>query len=158
MAPLHHRAPGLAGIALADTRPLVGVIADGLHVDPVVLELIRRAAGRRVILISDATPAADAPPGSYSVAGVEIESTGSGNVQTAGGRLAGTALTLDVALRNWASMTGASIGEAIAAASEAPPAALGLVPGLRPGSAADIVLLDQAGAVQRVMRAGRWLS
>lgn len=158
MAPLHHRAPGLAGVALTDARPSVGIIADGVHVDPLVLELVRRAAGPRVILISDATPAAAAPPGSYSLAGVEIESTDSGSVRTAEGRLAGTTLTLDVALRNWASMTKASLGEAIAAGSEAPAAALGVATGLRAGCTADIVLLDDGGEVQRVMRRGRWLS
>jgi N-acetylglucosamine-6-phosphate deacetylase len=158
MAPLHHRAPGLAGVALADARALVCIIADGLHVDPLVLELARRAAGPRVILISDATPAAAAPPGSYSMAGVEIESTRSGSVRTAAGHLAGTTLTLDAAVRNWASMTEASLGEAIAAAGEAPAAALGLAPGLRVGSPADMVLLDDAGVVHRVMRRGRWLS
>jgi N-acetylglucosamine-6-phosphate deacetylase len=157
MPPLHHRAPGLAGISLVDARPRVCVIADGLHVDPLVLELVRRAAGLRVVLISDATPAAAAPPGKYSFANVEIESFESGIVRTTEGRLAGTALTLDAALRNWASMTEASLGEAIAAASEAPAAAIGLAAGLRPESPADVVLLDGAGEVQRVMRLGRWL-
>ena len=76
MAPLHHRAPGLAGVALTDARALVGIIADGLHVDPLVLELVRRAAGPRVVLVSDATPASAAPPGVYDMAGVEIESDG----------------------------------------------------------------------------------
>jgi N-acetylglucosamine-6-phosphate deacetylase len=157
MTPLHHRAPGLAGVALVDARPSVGVIADGLHVDPLVLELVRRAAGPRVVLISDATPAAAAPPGRYRQAGVEIESTDDGVVRTPEGRLAGSALTLDIAVRNWASMTEASLAEAIAAASEAPAAALGLTPGLRPGRPADIVLFDDACRVQRVMRLGRWL-
>jgi N-acetylglucosamine-6-phosphate deacetylase len=157
MAPLHHRAPGLAGISLVDARPRVCVIADGLHVDPIVLELVRRTAGPRVVLVSDATPAAAAPPGKYCFANVEIESFESGIVRTAEGRLAGTALTLDAALRNWASMTEASLGEALAAASEAPAAALGLGAGLRPESPADIVLLDGAGVIQRVMRSGRWL-
>jgi N-acetylglucosamine-6-phosphate deacetylase len=157
MGPLHHRAPGLAGISLVDRRPRVCVIADALHVDPIVLELIRRAAGPRTVLISDATPAAAAPPGRYSFANVEIESVESGLVRTAEGRLAGSALTLDAAVRNWASMTEASLGEAIAAASEAPAAALGLAAGLRPESPADIVLLGGAGEIQRVMRHGRWL-
>ena len=62
--------------------PAVSVIADGAHVDPLVLELIRRAAGPRVVLISDAAPAAEAPPGRYRLAGVEIESSPSGVVRT----------------------------------------------------------------------------
>ena len=55
-------------------------------------------------------------------------------------------------------MTEATLGEAVAAAAEAPARALGLPAGLEPGAAADIVLLDEAGSVQRVMRRGRWLS
>ena len=110
-----------------------------------------------MVLVSDATPAAAAPPGRYRLAGVEIESTDAGIVRTAEGRLAGSALTLDAAMRNWTSMTEASLAEAVTAAGEVPAAALGLATGLRPGCAADIVLLDDAGGVQRVMRLGRWL-
>ena len=65
MSPLDHREPGLAGVALADARLLVSVIADGLHVDPLVLELVRRSAPARVVLISDSSPAAAAPAGRY---------------------------------------------------------------------------------------------
>ena len=156
MGPLHHRAPGLAGVALADDRVHVGVIADGVHVDPIVLEIVRRAAGTRVVLVSDATPAAAAPAGRYRMAGVEIESSGA-QARTAEGRLAGGTLLLDAALRNWASLTRASLDDAIAAAAEAPARALGATARLEPGSEADVVLLDDAGAVQRVMRRGRWL-
>lgn len=156
MAPFHHRAPGLAGVALTDARALVGVIADGLHVDPLMLELVRRAAGPRVVLVSDSTPAAAAPPGVYEMAGAEIRSEDSGLVRTRSGRLAGSALTLDAAVRNWIAMTEASPAEAIAAATETPAAALGLSAGLRAGDLADVVLLDDAGAVRRVMRRGRW--
>jgi N-acetylglucosamine-6-phosphate deacetylase len=158
MAPLHHRSPGLVGVALADRRAMVGVIADGLHVDPLVLELIRRTAGDRVVLVTDATPAAAAPAGAYRMAGVQIENAGEGVVRTAEGRLAGSALTLDAALRNWAAMTEATLGEAIAAAAERPAGVLRPLVGLEPGAMADIVLLDDAGAVARVMRRGRWLS
>jgi N-acetylglucosamine-6-phosphate deacetylase len=155
MAPFHHRAPGLVGVALTDPRVCVGVIADGLHVDPIALELARRAAGDRVVLVSDSTPAAAAPPGHYEMGGVELEATDTG-VRTVSGRLAGSALTLDAAVRNWYSMTGASLANAIMAASEAPATVLGLQIDLRPGSQADIVLLDDAGAVKQVMRLGRW--
>jgi N-acetylglucosamine-6-phosphate deacetylase len=156
MAPLHHRAPGLAGVALANRDVRVTVIADGLHVDPQVLEIVRRAAGPRVVLISDATPAAAAPPGVYEMAGVEIESDASGVVRTSSGQLAGSALTLDAAVRNWATMTEASPAAALAAAGEVPAAALGIRADLQPGSPADVVLLDDTGAVLRVMRRGRW--
>jgi N-acetylglucosamine-6-phosphate deacetylase len=158
MSPLHHRAPGLAGVALVDPRVHVGVIPDAFHIDPLVLELVWRAAGERVVLVSDATPAAAAPPGRYSMGGVTIESSDTGAVRTTAGQLAGSALTLDAAVRGWASTTEASLEQAIAAASEAPAAALGLAGGVRAGAPADVVLLDDGGRVQRVMRRGSWIS
>ena len=60
MGPLTHRAPGLAGVALTDPRVLPCVIADGRHVDPIVLRLIGAAASDRVVLVSDASAAAAA--------------------------------------------------------------------------------------------------
>ena len=144
MGPLHHRAPGLAVVALVDERVRVGVIPDGLHVDPIVLELVRRSAGSRVVLVSDATPAAGAPAGRYSMAGVTIDGEG----RTVDGRLAGSILTLDAGVRSWLASTGATLADALAAASSAP----------EPGGAADLVLFDDGGEVRRVMRRGRWLS
>src|SRR5215211_2436632 len=65
MPALHHRRPGLVGWALVDERLRFGVIADGFHIDPAVLMLVARVASRRVVLVSDASPAAAAPPGRY---------------------------------------------------------------------------------------------
>jgi N-acetylglucosamine-6-phosphate deacetylase len=158
MGPLDHRAPGLAGVALVDERVRVGVIADGIHVDSLVLELVRRAAKARVVLVSDATPAAAAPPGRYEMAGVAIETDAAGAARTPDGTLAGSTLTLDDAVRLWTEMTGATFAEAIAAASESPAAAVGLPAPLAPGSPADLAVFDEGGAVVRVMRRGRWLA
>lgn len=156
MAPLHHRAPGLAGVALVDKRVRVAVIADGVHVHPLVLELVRRAAGERTVLVSDATPATAAPPGRHEMAGVRIERAADGAARTADGRLAGSTLTLDEAARNWCSMTAATTAEAHFAASEAPAAAGRLPAAMSPGAPADLVLLDRGGGVRRVMRRGHW--
>jgi N-acetylglucosamine-6-phosphate deacetylase len=156
MAPLHHRAPGLAGAALVDDRVRVGVIPDGRHVDPVVLELVRRSAGPRVVLVTDATPAAGVAPGHFTMAGVAIERHSDGAARTLDGRLAGGALTLDEGVRSWDSVTGATLAEAIFAASEAPGLAVGCAAAV-PGAPADLVALSETGEVRRVMRAGRWL-
>ncbi len=150
MAPLHHRAPGLAGVALLDERVWVTVIADGVHVHPLALELLRRAAGRRVVLITDATPAAAAPAGRFTMAGVTVEAQG-GAARTAAGGLAGGTLTLDRAMRNWAAMTEATLAGALNAAGEAPRTAARL------GAAADLVVVDREGMVRRVMRRGVWV-
>ena len=151
MPPLHHRAPGLAGAALLDERVWVPAIADGVHLHPLVLELVRRAAGRRALLVTDATPATDSPPGRQRMAGLEIEAVG-GAARTPDGTLAGSTLTLDRALRNWTAMTEATLAEALYAAGEGPRAAARLP------TAADLVEVDCDGVVRRVMRRGAWLA
>src|SRR5438309_1162199 len=52
MRPPHHRRPTLATWALLHDSVAVGLIPDGLHVDPLVLRLVRRLAGDRVIVVS----------------------------------------------------------------------------------------------------------
>lgn len=157
MAPLHHRAPGLAGVALTDPRALPCVIADGLHLDPLTLRLVRKAAGRRAILVSDASAAAAAPPGEYALAGTPIRRDEAGAVRDADGRLAGSAILLDEAVRNWVDLAGAPAAEALAAASWRPALASGRPLDLRPGARADLVLAAEEGRIERVMRGGRWL-
>jgi N-acetylglucosamine-6-phosphate deacetylase len=157
MAPLHHRAPGPAGTALVDDRVAIGVIADGQHVDPRVLELVRRTAGSRIVLVSDASPAAGAGPGTYAFAGREVVRGVDGSVRDAEGRLAGSGALLDGVLATWLASTGAALGDAVAAATSRPAERAGLPPGLTPGAPADLVELGDDGRVRRVMRAGRWL-
>jgi N-acetylglucosamine-6-phosphate deacetylase len=158
MSPFHHRAPGLVGWALVSDRIDPCVVADELHVVPLALELIRRAAGERVILVTDASVAAGAEPGEYVQAGVTIRLQAAGRAVNRDGALAGSAIALDAAVRNWAGSAGAGLAAAIAAASVRPAAAIGLVTGLQSGDTADLVLLDDAGGVVRVMRRGAWCS
>ena len=70
MSPLHHRAPGAVGAALADDRITIMLIADGVHVHPAALNVALRSKGPdRVALVTDAIAAAGAPPGRYALAG-----------------------------------------------------------------------------------------
>jgi N-acetylglucosamine-6-phosphate deacetylase len=156
MAQLHHRDPGLAGVALEDQRLSVGLIADGLHVDWRVLRIVRRAAGRRVVLVSDSSPAAAAPPGRYRLGGREIESLPDGSVRDRDGRLAGSSITLGDAVSRYARLAGAPLARALYAASERPARVIGRR-ALAPGSPADLLLLDADGDIRRVMRHGRWV-
>ena len=156
MEDFHHRSPNVPGWALAASRAQISVIADGLHVDPLALRLVDRVARRRVVLVSDASPAAGAGDGRYSFAGVEITAEG-GRVTDGRGVLAGSTLTLDEAVRGWSSLAGAPLPEAIASASERPARLLRIASGLRPGAPADLVLYDEAGVVERVMRRGAWV-
>jgi N-acetylglucosamine-6-phosphate deacetylase len=158
MAPLHHRRPGLVAFALSDERVQLGVIADGFHVDRRVLEIVQRVAGPRVVLVTDASPAAGAPPGRYELTGFAIERTPEGRAQTLDGLLAGSALLLDEAVRRWTDFTGVAVAEALAAASERPARLVALASQLAPGSHADLVLASADGHVERVMRRGRWVA
>ena len=45
MPPLHHRAPGVVGAALSDSRAMAALIADGVHVHPAMLQITWRARG-----------------------------------------------------------------------------------------------------------------
>lgn len=156
MSPLDHRAPGIAGVALTDPRALPCVIADGHHVDPVAQRLVRCAAGRRAVLVSDASSAAAAPEGTYALAGTAIDRHADGSVRTADGVLAGSGILLDQAVGGWVGFAGASGSEALAAASWRPAAAIGRPVSLRPQTPADLVLADEGGLILRVMRSGRW--
>jgi N-acetylglucosamine-6-phosphate deacetylase len=156
MRGFHHRAPSVPGWALGESNVALTVIADGLHVHPAALRLVHRAAASRVILITDASPAAAAPDGSYEMAGVAIHSDG-GSVLDEQSTYAGSALTLDTAVQRWRRFTGAPLAEALEAASERPARFIGLPGGLRVGAPADLVLLGPRGRIGHVMRRGRWV-
>jgi N-acetylglucosamine-6-phosphate deacetylase len=81
-----------------------------------------------------------------------------GVARTPDGVLAGSAILLDDAVRAWTALTGATLAEAISAASDEPAAAVGLPRPLAVGSPADLLLMDRAGRVLRVMRGGAWLN
>jgi N-acetylglucosamine-6-phosphate deacetylase len=99
MPPLHHRQPGLVGALLA-SRAVLGVIADGVHLDPLVVDLVVRRAGvGRVALVSDALAAAGAPAGE-SMLGDQVVVSDGRVVRRADGTLAGCALLLNECLRN----------------------------------------------------------
>jgi len=142
MAPLHHRAPGLAGVALTDPRVHVGLIADGIHVDPAVVDLTLRAAGPRLVLVTDAVAALGMPSGPQRLGGAEVV-VGPDGVRLADGTLAGSNLAMDQAVRNLVSFTGCAPEVACAAAAAAPAHLLGdrRRGALSAGARADVALL-----------------
>ena len=152
MRGIESRAPSALVAFLADRRARVSLIADGVHVDPAVAAVLARAAGRRLVLVSDAVAAAGAPPGDYPLAGRIVTSDGARALWQ--GRLAGGAAGLD---RGPATLVGAGLGRAgaLAAATEAPRRLLGLPPGLAVGGPADLVVLDEGLAPRLSLVGGR---
>jgi len=143
MPPLGHRQPGLAGAALADTRVAVGLIADGLHVHRDVIRIAAQAAGHeRISLVTDATAGLGMEPGRYLLGGQDVVVDPESVRLADDGRLAGSALSADEALRRFASMSGWSAVEVLATMTSTPRRLLGLADRgtLRVGARADMTV------------------
>ncbi len=156
MSPLEHRAPGVVGALLTDDRVRAGVIADGVHAHEGALRLARREKGiSGLALVTDAMEAAGMPDGEYELSGrtVRLED---GSVRLADGTLAGSALTMDAAVRNAVRFFDAPMHDAARMASETPAEILGLREKGRitPGADADFTVLDPEGFVQETIVAG----
>jgi N-acetylglucosamine-6-phosphate deacetylase len=156
MRPPHHRAPTLATWALLDDDVAVGLIADGYHVDPLVVTMVRRLARDRVVLVSDASPATGAAEGDYVLQGIPIRRVGD-ECRNEQGELAGSGIDLGEAVRRYARFTGAGLGEALVAASYRPARLADIGSTLEPGAPADLIRLDDQGRVTGVMRRGEWV-
>jgi N-acetylglucosamine-6-phosphate deacetylase len=144
MPTLHHREPGLAGALLADSRPIVGLIVDGIHVHPKLVKLVWRLLGPdRLNLVTDAMAALGTPPGRYRLGDFEVV-VDAVSARLADGTLAGSILALNQALRNVMAFTGCSPDEALPTVTTTPAALLGLTDRghLAPGAMADIALFD----------------
>jgi N-acetylglucosamine-6-phosphate deacetylase len=127
MPPLDHRAPGLVGAALADDRVAIGLIPDGLHVAPAVVRVVARAVGAdRLVIVTDAIAALGMPAGRYRLAARDV-AVDARSARLADGRLAGSVLSMDQAVRNLASFTGWSEPEAAVSATRTPARLLGVV-------------------------------
>ncbi len=141
---LHHREPGLPGLALSDDRFTLGLIADLHHVAAPVLCLVFRAAGRRVALVTDATAAAGMPPGRYDLGGVPVTVEPDDHVpRLPDGTIAGSSLTLDAAVRHVVSV-GVDPATALLSATRVPADLVGRddLGRLAPGARADLVWWD----------------
>ena len=156
MRPLDHREPGIIGQVLTDKTLTADIIADGIHVAPAVLQIFLQAKGiDRSVLITDATAAAGMPDGSYQLGPITVE-VRDGKC-TADGKLAGSVLTMDRAIRNVTQFSDWSLRDAVRAATLNPSRAAGLAQHgqLAPGSEANIVVLSPAGEVRQTIVRGR---
>ena len=156
MRALDHRDPGILGAVLENNELTADIIADGIHVHPSVLELFLRAKGAdRAILITDAISATGMPDGVYSLGGLEVRvSNGRCEYQ---GKLAGSVLTLDRAIRNVMSFAGWQLQQAVKLATLNPAHRLGISDQrglLASGRRADLVVLTPEGQVAHTIIGG----
>lgn len=156
MPPLHHRRPGVVGRALTRPDAVVELIADGVHLDDLIVDLVLQTSSARTVFVSDAMAATGLGDGRYRLAGSDVVVAGGVARLEDGSSLAGSTATLGaIAARELLRGTPA---EAVAsAASTRPAASLGQeARRLAPGEAADLMLIDEDGR-RRVMGAGQWL-
>ncbi len=151
MSPLGHRAPGLAGAALALPGLSAGLIADGIHVaDPVAALALRAKAGPgRIFLVTDAMAPLGTGAESFTLNGREIRRTrgsgGIGRLTLADGTLAGADIDMAASVAHLVDSVGVGPEEALRMASLYPAEAVGIADRkgrLAPGHDADIVELD----------------
>jgi N-acetylglucosamine-6-phosphate deacetylase len=149
MRPLDHRDPGVLGVVLDDDHLTADIIADGIHVDPCVVELFLKAKGpQRAVLISDAISATGMPDGTYQLGSFLVEV--SGETCLFQGKLAGSVLTLDRAVRNVMKFANWDLATAVHLATQNPARVIGSASAkgvLSTGADADIVVLSPAGVV-----------
>jgi N-acetylglucosamine-6-phosphate deacetylase len=157
MRALDHREPGLLGVVLDRADLFAELICDGIHVDPLLVRLFYRAKGPdRGILITDAMAATGMPDGVYKLGGLEV-TVADGRCMYEG-RLAGSVLTLDRAVRNFVEFTNAPYSAAVRYASTNPARLTGFTETcgeLAPGRPANITVLSPSGEVQSTLLNGQ---
>ena len=148
MRPLGHRDPGIAAEVLTNSNISADIIADGIHVHPSMVQLFLQAKGfERAVLITDATAAAGMPDGQYMLGSLEVEVRDGKCLHD--GKLAGSVLTLDRAVRNTMEFAGLDLQNAVRLASLNPARTLKLDRGyVAEGHPADLVALSPSGEVK----------
>lgn len=148
MPPLHHRRPGIALALLRSRNVVLELIADLIHVSPeMMMFTIEYAGPQRVALITDAISATELPDGVYSLGRQRVKVRNGVPTIVGSGKLAGTTLTMDRALRN-AIEIGIGLQDALAMTSYVPAQSVDAVARerigmLAPGFRGDIVILSK---------------
>ena len=157
MSQMQARAPGVAGAALDEPRLTAGLICDGYHVDPAMLRIAFRAAGRdRLMLVTDAMPTVGADRSHFDLFGraITLERT---RLTAEDGTLAGAHLDMMGAVRGAMSLMRVSLEDALVMASRTPARFLGLdgmLGAIRKDYRADLVAFDAGFIVTDTWVAG----
>ena len=156
MPPLHHRSPGPVAWGLMRDDVTCDFIADGVHLDPLMLRLLAKLKGcKRLLLISDAITACGMGDGEYDIWGETI-TVKNGRTSNAHGTIAGSVISLLDAVRMMLSLGIAEVDVARMAATN-PARLLGLANetgSIEEGKRADLVALDRDGNVVLTLVAG----
>lgn len=151
--PLHHREPGVPGAALTDERLYTEIICDGIHLHADVIRLTVCAKGpQRAVMITDAMEAAGMPDGVYALGGQQVF-VRAGEARLASGVLAGSVLTMPVALHNMIHRFGIAPEAAVRMCTLTPAQSIGepLAGRILPGSPVPLTLWDENWELTKVL-------
>lgn len=156
MRALDHREPGILGEVLTNPTITAEIICDGIHLDPLIVKLVLQTKGTDgVVLITDATSGAGMPDGRYRLGHFEFDVKDGKAVSN--GKLAGSTLTMDRAVRNTMRYAEIDLQAAVRTATLNPAKAAKLkdIGVLRAGARADFVVLGSSGEVKRTIVGGQ---
>src|SRR5579871_3023729 len=159
MRPFDHRDPGILGAIMTDPEITAEIIADGVHVAGPAIQVLLGVKGfDSVMLVSDGIAATGMRDGEYQLGTFEV-TVKNGICRNAEGKLAGSTLTLDRAVRYVVGL-GVPFAEAVRMATILPARRLGLAGKkgiIAPGADADLVMLTPDLRVAGVMTRGAGL-
>lgn len=155
MSPLSHRSPGVVGAALSEDV-YTELIADTFHVDKGLFNMVAKAKGDKLILITDCIRAGGMADGDYTLGGQDLKKEGI-KCLMADGTIAGSVLTLNMAVKNLYENTGLSLADSFKCATLNPAKALGIdkdYGSIEEGKCADLVIFDDDFNVNIVITDG----
>jgi N-acetylglucosamine-6-phosphate deacetylase len=148
----------MLGVVLDEENLFAEIIADGHHVDPTAVRIFWHCKGAaRAILITDGLSATGMPEGHYTLGGFDVEVVG--GVGMHDGIVAGSVLTMDRAVHNFAAFTGAPLATVTRLATTNPAALAGFGQthgAIAAGRRADIVAFSPDGQLVATCIAGRF--
>ena len=158
MNPFLHRDPGIIGAA-KDAGAYVEIICDGIHSHPAVIRAVYYLFKDRICMISDSIRSAGLPDGEYESGGMPI-TVKDGKAILSDGTIAGSNISLMQGVR-CAVNFGIPLAKAVMAATVNNARAIGMddeIGSLKPGAAADMVVLDNQLSVKKVFINGKALN
>ncbi len=158
MSPLGHREPGMVGAALSEPGIYAGIIADGIHVDPVSMQIALRAKQEpgQIFLVTDAMSTIGSDQTSFTLNGRTVYRA-DGRLTLENGTLAGADIDMVSSVRNMHTMVGLPLEETLRMASIYPARAMNVdaqYGWIGAGSRADIICLSDDLDVRNVWIGG----
>ncbi|MCD7839721.1 MAG: N-acetylglucosamine-6-phosphate deacetylase [Erysipelotrichaceae bacterium] len=157
MTPLTHRAPGVVGAVMLNDSVYAELILDGIHVSfPAARVLLKMKGTDKLTLITDSLEAAGLENGTYRLGTYDVY-VKDGEARLEDGTLAGSVLSLNVAVRNAYKNLGITLNEAVKLASYNPAQSLheDKLGEIKSGNYADIIFFDENIDIKKVMIKGQ---